>query len=135
MAFEPVTAIFELGGKLIDKLLPDPAAKAAATLKLVELQQAGDLAVIAGQVEIDKIEAASPRMFVSGWRPFVGWVCASGMAMQFIVAPLVSWGSMLFHHPLTLPPLDTSVLMTLLISMLGLGGMRMVEKLNGVAAK
>ena len=135
MALEPLTAILDIGGKLIDKLFPNPAEKAAALLKLREPEQSGDLAVIAGQIDLDKIEAANPRLFVSGWRPFVGWVCASGMAMQFVVGPFVSWTSDLFHHPIVLPALDMSVLMTLLVGMLGLGGMRTIEKLNGVASK
>jgi len=135
MAFEPLTAVLDLGGKIIDKLFPDPAQKAAATLKLMELQQSGDLAIIAGQIDLNKIEAANPNMFISGWRPFVGWVCAAGLAMQFLVGPLLAWGSTLMGHPVVLPPLDMGTLMTLLVGLLGLGGMRTVEKLNNVAAK
>lgn len=135
MALEPVTAILDLGGKLIDKLIPDPAKKAEALLKLKELEQNGDLQVIANQVDINKIEAANPRLFVSGWRPFIGWVCGFALLIQLVVAPLVVWGSQMAGHPVTMVVLDVSLLTTLLVGMLGLGGMRTVEKLNGVASK
>src|SRR5213592_4265484 len=89
MALDPLTALLDVGGKLIDKLFPDPGQKAAALLKLRELEQSGDLAIIAAQSDINRVEAASPRLFVSGWRPMVGWTCCAGFAMQFVVAPLL----------------------------------------------
>jgi holin (3TMs family) len=135
MAFDPISAVLGIGEKLIDKLLPDPTAKAAALQKLAEMQQAGELQVIANQVEIDKIEAANPRLFVSGWRPFIGWVCGAALAFQLVVGPLVVWGSTITGHPVALPIMQTELLTTLLVGMLGLGGMRTVEKLNNVASK
>lgn len=135
MAFEPLTAILDIGGKLIDRLFPDPKMKAEATMKLMELQQSGDLAIIAGQLELNKIEAASPDRFVSGWRPFVGWVCAGALAIQLVVGPLFAWATALFGKVYAVPALDVSLLTTLLVGMLGLGGMRTVEKLQGVATK
>lgn len=130
MAFDPISSLLDVGKTLIDKLIPDPAAKAAATQKLLEMQQNGDLQVIAGQIEVNKTEAASVNMFVAGWRPFVGWVCAAGLAMSFIVGPMATWISKLTGHPIVFPELDTSLLTTLLVGMLGLGGMRTVEKLS-----
>ena len=128
--------------KIIDKVIPDPAAKAAAQIELLRLQQSGELAQLAaetelakGQNEVNKQEAASTNLFVSGWRPFVGWVCGLGMASQFVVAPFVTWGSALLGHPTAFPVLDLSTLLTLLFGMLGLGAMRTTEKINGVAAK
>ena len=130
MAFEPITSILDFGAKLIDKLIPDPKAKAEALQRLQELQQAGDLAVIAGQVEINKVEATNSNVFISGWRPMVGCVCASALAIQFVIGPLGLWISSMFGHPFTVPELDNSLLTTLLVGMLGLGGMRTVEKLS-----
>lgn len=135
MAIPIIGSILEIGEKLIDKLIPDPKLKAEALLKLKELEQSGDLSVIAGQNEINKIEAASPTLFVSGWRPFVGWVCASALAAQLVLGPLLSWGSDLFGRPVRFPSLETELLTTLLVGMLGLGGMRTVEKLQGVDRK
>jgi hypothetical protein len=130
-----IGSIFDIGTKLIDKLIPDPKAKAEALQKLQEMEQNGDLAVIAGQNEINKIEAASPTLFVSGWRPSVGWTCSGALALQLVLFPLASWVTELFGHPVHLPVLNTELLTTLLVGMLGLGGLRTVEKLQGVAAK
>lgn len=132
MALDPLTGILDVGKALIDKLIPDPKAKAEATQKLLEMQQSGDLAVIAGQNDINKIEAANPNLFVSGWRPFIGWVCGSALAVQLVAGPLLQWGTNLAGHPITFPAMQTELLTTLVISMLGLGGMRTYEKLNGV---
>jgi len=135
MAFDPVSAILGVGEKLIDRLIPDPKQKADALLKLREMEQSGDLAIIAGQNEINKIEAASTVTFISGWRPCVGWVCAAALAFQLVLGPLLSWLSQLVGHPVQPPVLQTELLTTLLVGMLGLGGMRTVEKLQGVASK
>ena len=123
-------AILGIGEKLIDKLIPDPAAKAAALLKLKELEQSGDLAVIGGQLEINKIEAANPNKFISGWRPAVGWVCVSGLAIQYVLSPLLEWGTLLASHPVKGPTLDMATLMPLLTGLLGLAGLRTYEKVK-----
>jgi len=135
-------SLLELGGRLIDKLIPDPKAKAEAILKLKELEQAGDLAqlnadlaVMTAQSDINKIEAASPDRFVAGWRPFIGWVCGAALAVQLVLMPLGMWGATLAGHPVPAPKMDTELLTTMVISMLGLGGMRSFEKFKGVAAK
>jgi hypothetical protein len=129
MAIDPITAALDIGGKLIDRLWPDPTQRDAARLELLKLQQSGDLAQITGQLKINEIEAASPSLFVSGWRPAVGWVCVAGLAYQFLIYPIaLSW----------LPgisSLDMGTLLTLLLGMLGIGGLRTAEKLQGVAAK
>ena len=135
MAFDPLTAVFDLGSKLADKLLPDPTAKAAAIQKLAELRQSGDLATMVAQTDINKVEASNASLFVSGWRPFVGWVCGTGLAMQFVLSPLVVWISTIFGHKVLFPTLDMETLLTLLLGLLGLGTMRTVEKLNGVNTK
>ena len=136
MSLDPVTAALDIGGKLIDRLWPDPAQKAAAQLELIKLQQAGELQQIVGQLEINKVEAANPSVFVSGWRPAVGWVCVVGLLYTFLLRPMLAWLSGFADAPIPPPPpLDMGDLLTLLGGMLGIGGMRMVEKLNGVASK
>jgi len=135
MALDPVTALFEVGSKVLDRVLPDPAQQAAAKLELMRLQQSGELAQITGQMDINKAEAASSSVFVSGWRPSVGWVCSAGFAVQFVIGPLAEWGAALAGHPVKFPQMDTGTMMPLLLGMLGLGGMRTVEKMQGVAAK
>ena len=135
MALDPVTAVLDIGGKLIDRLWPDPAQGAAAKLELIKLQQSGDLAQMTGQLEINKIEAANANMFVSGWRPAIGWVCALALLYQYLVRPLAVAVFAAVGHPLpVMPGLDEN-LWQLMMAMLGMGGLRTFEKVQGVANK
>lgn len=103
-----------------------------------KIDQATDLA----QVDINKIEAASSSVFVSGWRPAVGWVGVLGLAYQFLGYPLMQWcwafgqGVDIIPKELHAPPdLDVEQLMVLLSGLLGFGGMRSFEKHKGVASR
>lgn len=132
MSLDPVTALLDIGGKVIDRIWPDPTQAANAKLELFKLQQSGDLALIAGQLEINKVEAASASVFTSGWRPAIGWVCGAGFAVQFVIGPLGEWASALAGHPVKFPQMDTGTMMPLLFGMLGLGAYRTAEKIQGV---
>jgi len=127
MNLDPVTALLDVGGKVIDRIWPDPVQAANAKFELFKLQQSGELAVMAGQMEINKEEAKSPSLFVSGWRPYIGWVCGTGLAYQFLLYPV------LVAFVPGVAQLDMGTLLTLLFGMLGLGAMRTKEKLEGVA--
>lgn len=131
MSFDPVTAALDLGGKLIDKLFPDPAQRDNAKLQLLTLQQNGQLAEMTGQLEINKVEAASTVWFVAGWRPYIGWICGTGLAYQFLLMPVFNGFASLAHATGGFPSLDMGTLITLLFGMLGLGGMRTYEKATG----
>jgi len=134
MGLPIIGSVLEIGKTLIERLIPDPKMKADAFQKLVEMQQNGDLAIIAAQTEINKIEAANPNLFVSGWRPALGWICVMGFGFV-VFSPVMSWVAALAGNPIAVPNIETGDLMTLLIGMLGLGGMRTVEKLQGVHSK
>jgi hypothetical protein len=129
-----VNALLDVGGMVIDRLWPDPLQAAQAKLALFKLQLSGDLAQIAGQLEINKVEAANPNPFTSGWRPFVGWTCDAGFAVQFVVGPVGEWISALAGHPVTFPQMDLGTMMPLLFGMLWLGAYRTAEKVRGVAS-
>lgn len=123
--------------KIIDKVIPDPQAKTAAQFEALKLNQAGefkqiesDLATALGQMEINKTEAASPNLFVSGWRPAVGWVCVIGLLYNYLLRPLLAWASGFWSVPGP-PPIEMGDLLVLLAGMLGFGGMRMMERLKG----
>ena len=140
MALDPVTAMLDIGGKVIDRLFPDPAQAANAKLELIKLQQTGELAVMAADVDLAKgqmvtnqAEAASSSLFVAGWRPFIGWACGGAFAYKFILAPAAAFALTACGHPIALPVLDFTEMSTVLLGMLGLGGMRTVEKIKGVA--
>ena len=83
------------------------------------------------QVEINKIEASHQNIFVSGWRPFIGWVCGSALAYQFILRDFISYIMRVFGSTAELPPsLDISQLISILIAMLGMAGYRTFEKIK-----
>lgn len=133
MPFDPITAALDIGGKVIDRLWPDPAQAAAAKLELIKLQQSGELAQITGQMQINQVEAASASVFVAGWRPFIGWICGAALAYKFVLAPALAFGLAAAGHPVVLPVLDWSEMSTVLLGMLGLGALRTTEKIKGVA--
>jgi len=95
--------------------------------------------LVQGQLEINKVEAKHSSMFVAGWRPAVGWICGVSLAWNFIVHPMLLWAAFLFPGAeidlSTAPQLDAGELMTVLLGMLGLGGLRTYEKRVGVARK
>lgn len=126
---------------IINKVVPDKAAAAAAVASLNQLQLQGALqdellqlqSVTTAQSDVDKVEAASTNLWVSGWRPYVGWVCGTGLAISCIVAPLFTWISTLVGHPTAFPHLDDPLLQGTLAGLLGLGHVtRTVEKIKGV---
>jgi hypothetical protein len=134
MAMDPVTAALGLAGKLIERLWPDPAQRDAAKLELLRLQQSGDLAQITGQLAINQVEAASPSVFVSGWRPAIGWVCGAACAWNWIGLPMLKAALLLVGGPaVALAPADLSEMLPVLMGMLGLGVLRTTEKIKGVA--
>jgi len=90
--------------------------------------------LVQGQLEINKIEAKHASIFVAGWRPAIGWICGSALAWNFILQPILAWVAFLFDVDLKdMPTLDTGELTTILLGMLGLGGLRTYEKRLGVA--
>ena len=133
MALDPITAALDIGGKIIDRVWPDPAQANIAKLELFKMQQSGELAVITAQIDVNKAEAASPSLFVAGWRPFVGWTCGAAFAYKFVLAPALAFGLAAAGHPVELPVLDFTEMSTVLLGMLGIGGLRTFEKIKGVA--
>ena len=133
MALDPITAALDIGGKIIDRVWPDPAQANIAKLELLKMQQSGELAVITAQIDVNKAEAASPSLFVAGWRPFVGWTCGAAFAYKFVLAPALAFGLAAAGHPVELPVLDFTEMSTVLLGMLGIGGLRTFEKIKGVA--
>ena len=133
-------ALLSLLPSLLDKLLPDKGAADTAKLELLRLVQTGEIAQLqadtaaaTGQNEVNKVEAASNRLFVAGWRPFVGWTCGAAMAFKYVGGPLLVMLAGAAGHPITLPQIDAAELTPILLGMLGLGAMRTAEKLKDKA--
>ena len=133
-----LSGLFDLGKGLIDRLFPDPAAKAAAQLELLKMQQAGDLAQLAADTDLAKLQIqtniaeAAGNWFTAGWRPCIGWVCGAGLAYASLIEPfarfIVKVG---FDYTGEFPVISTDLTMQILMGMLGLGAMRSVEKVKG----
>lgn len=128
-----ITALVPALGTLVDRLIPDRAAAERAKADMeAALVKASNEAALA-QVEVNKIEAAHSSVFVAGWRPAIGWVCAAALAWAFIVGPVLSWSLAVLGIRESLPPIMTDNLFELVLAMLGLGGLRTFEKMRGVA--
>jgi hypothetical protein len=130
----PLAAILNIGGTLIERLIPDKAAQEAAKAQLAEQAEKGDLDAIAGQLQVNLAEAQSKSIFVAGWRPFVGWVCGVAFAYAFVFQPFAFLILAACHShvdPKTLPALDLATMLPVLLGMLGLGAMRTFDKMQG----
>jgi hypothetical protein len=135
-----LSGLFDLGKGLIDRLFPDPAAKAAAQLELLKMQQAGELAQLAADTDLAKLqiqtnieEAKSTNWFVAGWRPAIGWVCGAGLAYAALVEPFARFAAKVwFGYTGEFPAIDTDLTLQVMMGMLGLGAMRSAERIKGV---
>lgn len=131
-----VPAMIQAGLGIIDKVIPDADAKNRAReawqLKVLEIAAAES----AQQSAVNQTEAAHASVFVSGWRPAVGWVCALSFAWVCVGQPFFSWVYVLAtKQPAPVIALPTELLMTTLLGMLGLGTLRTLEKIKGVNSK
>ena len=122
-------AVVGVAGKVLDKFVEDKDLKTKLNAELQSQIIALDLA----QAQTNLEQAKHSSIFVAGARPAIMWVCCIAFAWQFILAPIASWGLAIWYPELILPVLDTESLMTLMLSLLGLGGMRTAEKFKGVA--
>jgi hypothetical protein len=133
-----VTALLPALGTLVDRLIPDRAAAEKAKAEMeAELIRASNEAALA-QVEVNKIEAAHSSVFVAGWRPAIGWVCAAAMALYYIPMALVgtglwAWACIQAGAIVPRPEMGIVEIIGLVTSLLGMGTLRTTEKLNGVA--
>ena len=131
---DPISILLDIGGKVIDKVWPDPAQAATAKFELFKLQQSGELAQMAGQMQINQEEAKSSNIFVSGWRPFIGWVCGVACAWNWIGLSIAKMIAQLVGSSITLAPASIEEMMPILMGMLGLGAYRTLEKIKGVSS-
>jgi len=121
-----IASLVEPVSGLLDKFIEDKDQKNALAHEIATLakKQAHESAL--AQLEVNKVEAAHKSLFVSGWRPAIGWISGFALMYSTILAPILGiW--------FTVPPVDSSLLTTVLMGMLGLGAMRTVEKTKNVA--
>ena len=140
-----ISGLFSAAQSLIERFFPDPEKKAAAQLELLKMQQNGELALLASETDLAKLqiqvnveEAKSTNWFVAGWRPAVGWCCAAAFAYSYVLLPFAqflvfTFGTTIMTEQLALAPrLELSEMMPVLLGMLGLSGLRTTERIKGV---
>lgn len=125
---------------LLDKIIPDPEMREKAQIELLKSERTSDieelrLALSADQMQADinKVEAENKNIFISGWRPFIGWVCGVAFAYHFVLQPILAFIIANANNgKVELPSFDMQALSTVLMGMLGLGGLRTLEKIKNV---
>ena len=123
-----IGAVADLAGTVISKIWPDKTEQ--------EKQQlAAAVMVVQGQLDINKAEAGNPSVFVSGWRPAIGWICGLSCGWNWVGIPIAKVMLAWAGSGILIAPADLSEMFPILIGMLGLGGFRTIEKINGVASK
>jgi len=131
---DPITAGIDLVSTFVGKFVKDKDLAAKLLHEANSQEMASEIQARLGQMEVNKIEAASKSLFVSGWRPAVGWICVLSLGYQFFLSPFIRFiAIVVMDNPPTFPVLDSSQLTPILIGMLGLGGLRTYEKVNKVA--
>ena len=134
-----ISGLFSAAQSLIERFFPDPEKKAAAQLELLKMQQNGELAQLASETDLAKLqiqvnveEAKSTNWFVAGWRPGIGWVCGAGLAYASLIEPFARFiAKVWFGYTGEFPVISTDLTLQILMGLLGLGAMRSVEKIKG----
>ena len=138
-----ISGLFSAAQSLIERFCPDPEKKAAAQLELLKMQQTGELAQLASETDLAKLqiqvnveEAKSTNWFVAGWRPGIGWVCGAGLAYAALVEPFARFiAKVWFGYTGEFPVISTDLTLQILMGLLGLGAMRSVEKIKNAEDK
>jgi hypothetical protein len=124
--------ILDIGKTLIERWMPDPEKKREAEMELVRMAADGELKQVMAQLEINAREAAHPSVWVAGWRPGFGWAGVVGFLYATILQPLLAWLANVKGWPIP-PELNMDLLWVVVTGLLGIGGLRSVEKIKGAA--
>jgi hypothetical protein len=135
MSIDPITSGIDLITSIISRVWPDKTEQEKAELQVALQEDTNLTAILTHQADIDANEAQSDNLFISGWRPSIGWVCSLSFAWQFVIQPILLFIASATNHPITLPTFDLSTMSTVLFGMLGLSGMRTYEKVQKVNKK
>ena len=132
MAFDPISTVLDIGGKILDRVIPDTNARDKAKEELARAINDQDFQITMAQIAVNAEEAKSDNLFKSGWRPSVGWTCSIAFALHFVALPILNIGLVGFGYKAIVIPFDMDTLFTVLGGLLGLGGLRTMEKMKGI---
>tara|TARA_B100001059_G_scaffold73419_2_gene70913 strand:- start:29275 stop:29661 length:387 start_codon:yes stop_codon:yes gene_type:complete len=121
--------VIEVADKVLGKFIPDKNLKMKLQKEMTMAFHDANLA----QIQLNKQEAAHKNIFVAGWRPFVGWICGVALAYHFVLSPVIETVLIASGVVMDLPSFEFSQLSSILMGMLGLGGLRTYEKMKGVS--
>ena len=135
--------VADLAKSALERVFPDPAQRASAELAVMQVKDAADARILAGelqmaqmQADINKTEATSSSVFVAGWRPFAGWVCGVGLGYVTLIDPMGRFiAQVMFGYTGAFPVIDTTITMQALFGMLGLAAARSYDKKQGTETK
>lgn len=137
MSLDPISAGIDFASLLVKRIWPDQEKQNEFEQKMAEMQISGELQRMIGefdiakhQLEVNKEEAKNEKIFVSGWRPFIGWVCGFAFAYHFILQPLLIFIFSYRGIIVSLPTFNMDALTTVMYGMLGLGIYRSAEKIS-----
>lgn len=133
LGLDPVSNVADAAAKIISLFKTNPTVKLADAFSLQEDQLKGQIQEVLAQIQVNAVEAASKSTFVAGWRPYIGWVCGTALGIP-VFTYLLQCGVMLYHGNYSLPTFNSTELVTVLMGLLGLGGMRTYEKVQGANA-
>lgn len=125
---DPVSTVVESVLGIVDKFIPDTAARDSAKASITTLLVTASTQSDTQQAAIDTTEAASTSLFVSGWRPFIGWTCGLAFAGHYTITPSFMFLRSCWQDACAAPVYDMTELNTVLWALLGIGGMRTVDK-------
>lgn len=131
---DAIGAVATLADSAVKRIWPDATEVEKAKLEQITQEMQNKFLLLAGQMDVNKLEAQNPSVFVSGWRPFVGWVCGVGLAYAALLEPLARFVAVVaFGYTGAFPVLNTDITLQILLGLLGLATVRSFEKKAGVA--
>ena len=128
-----ISALIGPISSLLDKVIPDKDLREKLSHEIATMAERHSQEQVMAQIEVNKVEAAHHNMFVAGWRPAIGWICALGMAGNFLIIPFANMALELTDSGVLIPMIALSEMMPVLMGILGLGTLRTVEKIQKVS--
>lgn len=127
----PISSITDAISKVLDRVLPNKEQNDAAKAQLLQIEVQGQIQEVLAQIQVNAVEAQSQSTFVSGWRPYVGWICGTALAYATMIQPLITLIVRLWKPNFEPLVIDNSQTLTVLMGLLGLGVMRSIDKNYG----